>query len=100
MSKGRLAVGRRRLYTILEQGSATDRSSLVVNYGLIVLIVLTLIATVLESVPALGDEYRSGFYLIELAAVSVFSVEYAARAWTACEHAPCRRFGPVGASLR
>ena len=41
MSKGRLAVGRRRLYTILEQGSATDRSSLVVNYGLIVLIVLT-----------------------------------------------------------
>ena len=100
MSKGRLAVGRRRLYTILEQGSATDRSSLVVNYGLIVLIVLTLIATVLESVPALGDEYRSGFYLIELAAVSVFSVEYAARAWTACEHAPWRRFGPVGASLR
>ena len=100
MSKGRLAVGRRRLYTILEQGSATDRSSLVVNYGLIVLIVLTLIATVLESVPALGDEYRSGFYLIELAAVSVFSVEYAARAWTAYEHAPWRRFGPVGASLR
>ena len=100
MSKGRLAAGRRRLYTILEQGSATDRSSLVVNYGLIVLIVLTLIATVLESVPALSDEYRSGFYLIELAAVSVFSVEYAARAWTAYEHAPWRRFGPVGASLR
>jgi voltage-gated potassium channel len=99
MSKGRLAVARRRLYTILEQGSATDRSSVVVNYGLIALIVLTLIATVLESVPALNDEYRSGFHLIELAAVSVFSIEYAARAWTAYEHAPWRRFGPAGSRL-
>jgi voltage-gated potassium channel len=100
MSKGRLAVTRRRLYAILEQGSATDRSSLIVNRGLISLIVLTLIATVLETVPALNHEYGSGFYLIELIAVSVFSVEYAARAWTAYEHTPWRRFGPVGSSFR
>lgn len=100
MSRGRLAGTRRRLYAILEQGSATDRSSVAVNRGLIGLIVLTLIATVLESVPALNDAYRSSFYLIELIAVSVFSIEYAARAWTAYEHAPWRRFGPVGSSLR
>lgn len=100
MSKGRLAATRRRLYAILEQDSATGRLSLVVNYGLIALIVLTLIATVLESIPALNDAYRSSFYLIELVAVSVFSVEYAARAWTAYEHAPWHRFGPVGSRLR
>ena len=100
MSKGRLAATRRRLYATLEQDSATGRLSLVVNYGLIALIVLTLIATVLESIPALNDAYRSSFYLIELVAVSVFSVEYAARAWTAYEHAPWHRFGPVGSRLR
>jgi voltage-gated potassium channel len=100
MPKGRLAATRRRLYAILEQDSATGRLSLLVSYGLIALIVLTLIATVLESIPALNDAYRSSFYLIELVAVSVFSVEYAARAWTAYEHAPWRRFGPVGSRLR
>src|SRR5690348_12316040 len=100
MSKGRLAATRRWLYAILEQGSTSDRSSVAVNRGLIGLIVLTLVATVLESVPALNDKYSSGFYLIELIAVSVFSIEYAARAWTAYEHAPWRRFGPVGSSLR
>lgn len=75
-----LAATRRRLCAVLEQGSASDRLSLAVNRGLIALIILTLVATVLESVPTLSREYGPGFYLIELTAVSVFSIEYAARA--------------------
>lgn len=100
MFKSAMTAMRRRLYAILEQGSVSDRLSLAVNRGLVALIILTLVATVLESVPALDSEYGPAFHVIELMAVSVFSIEYAARAWTASEHALWRRFGPLGSRLR
>jgi voltage-gated potassium channel len=67
----------------------------IVNWTLIVLIVTTLTATVLESVPRLAAGYGEIFQVIEIAALTAFSIEYAARVWTAAEHPPWRRLGPI-----
>ncbi len=99
-ASSRMLALRRRLYTILEQGSASDYLSLAVNRGLVALIILTLIATVLESVPVLESAYGLGFAVIEWTALSILSVEYAARIWTASEHPPWQRFGALGSRLR
>ncbi len=91
---------RRRLYGILDQGAGADRIGAVVNWTLIGLIVVTLAATVLESVPRLAARYGATFDVIEDIALVTFSVEYAARLWTAVEHPRWQRFGPVWARLR
>jgi len=72
---------RERLHGLLESRAGTFGS--MVNWSLVALITLTLTATVLESVPRLADEYSAAFELIEFVALTVFSVEYGARLWTA-----------------
>ncbi|HVX75570.1 MAG TPA: ion transporter [Bradyrhizobium sp.] len=94
-----LGVVRRRLYVILEQGSI-DVTSIAINYALVALIVVTLLATVLESVPAFAAEYPIGFRTVELTAVTIFSLEYLARIWIASEHPPWRRLGGLRSRLR
>ena len=91
---------RRRCYEILEQGSASDRVSVAFNNGLVFLIVITLLATVLESVPALENRYGIALNAIELAATAAFTIEYLLRLWTAREHGPLRHLGPARAALR
>src|SRR3569832_245269 len=91
---------RQRLYAVLEQGSGNERLGEVIAGGLICLVVVTLAATVLESVPRWGTAYRRVFDAFEYAALVVFSVEYAVRLWTAVEHPLWRRFGAAGSALR
>jgi voltage-gated potassium channel len=91
---------RQRLYGILDQGSGVSGVSATVNGTLIGLIVVTLTATVLESVPRLAAAHGTLFETIEYAALIVFSVEYACRLWTAVEHPPWRRFGAIRAAFR
>jgi hypothetical protein len=47
---------RRRVYAVLEQGDGADGISLALNRVLILLIVATLTATVIESVPEMVEE--------------------------------------------
>jgi voltage-gated potassium channel len=61
---------RHRLYEILEQGSAEDAISIAINRVLIALIVVTVIATVLESEPALAAKYGAAFQAIEVVAIA------------------------------
>jgi voltage-gated potassium channel len=91
---------RHRLYEILEQGSAEDAISIAVNRVLIALIVVTVIATVLESEPSLAAKYGAAFQGIEVAAIVVFTIEYFLRLATAVEHAPLRHLGTFQAILR
>ena len=93
-----LNVRRRRLYVVLEQASI-DATSIVTTYVLVALIVVTLIATVLESVPAFAAKYSISFRIIELTAVTVFSLEYLARIWVASEHPPWHRLGTLRSRL-
>jgi len=96
----RFARFRQRLYGVLDQGSSVDGLSAVVNWALIGLIVVTLTATVLESVPRLAALYGEAFEAIEYIALITFSIEYAARLWTAIEHPRWRRFGVIRSRLR
>ncbi|HEY7457618.1 MAG TPA: cyclic nucleotide-gated ion channel [Xanthobacteraceae bacterium] len=74
---------RRRVHEILEQGSFGDATSRAVDRLLVVMIVINLVATSLESVPALGARYRTLFYLFEWASLITFTAEYALRVWAA-----------------
>jgi voltage-gated potassium channel len=94
-----LARFRQRLYGILDQGSGADRLSAAVNWTLIGLIVVTLAATVLESVPRLAALHDEAFEAIEYIALVTFTIEYAARLWTAIEHPRWRRFGAIRSRL-
>src|SRR5579859_3661146 len=96
----RVAAARQRLYALLEQGSADDRLSRMVDWALIALVVVTLAATVIESVPKWSIAYHQAFEIIEYAALVVFSAEYAARLWTAREYPPWRRLGAVQSAFR
>ncbi len=79
---------RRRLYEILEEGSANDRTARLVMYLLVTLIVLNLIGLTLESVPELEARYGSIFRTVEIVSLVAFTVEYFLRLWVAVEHQP------------
>jgi voltage-gated potassium channel len=90
---------RQRLYGVLELGPGGRDLGAAINWILIGLIITTLAATVLESVPRLSAAHGEIFEVIETAALVVFSVEYAARLWTSAEHPPWRRLGPLWSRL-
>ncbi len=85
-----LARLRRRVFQILEDAPRDDRLSRLVNWSLIGLITVNLVAVVLESVPALASEYHLVFVVIEGVSLVVFTVEYVARIWAASDQ-PLRR---------
>jgi voltage-gated potassium channel len=85
-AKTRISRLRRRVYAVLEQGDGSDGVALALNRFLIALIVLTLAATVIESVPDLARTYALPLRVIEWTATLVFSLEYCARIWCAVEH--------------
>jgi len=87
---------RRRAYAILEQGDGAGGVSLALNRFLILLIVVTLTATVIESVPDLAKTYALPLGVIEWIATLVFSLEYAARIWCAVEHPLLKRGAFLG----
>lgn len=91
---------RQRLYGVLDQGSGINGLGVIVTWALIGLIVVTLAATVMESVPRLTIRYGKAFEVIEYIALVAFSIEYAARLWTAIEHPRWRRSGVLSSSLR
>lgn len=93
----RVARIRQRLYGALE-GSGVGLSALI-QRGLIGLVVLTLLATIFESVPRFDAAYGRVFETIEYVALVIFTLEYAARLWTAVEHPPWRRLGAVRSAL-
>ena len=91
---------RRWLYLVLDQGAEVGGISAIINWALVGAIVVTLAATVMQSVPAMAAAYGRLFELIEYAALAIFSLEYALRLWVAAEHPPWRRLGAFRAALR
>ncbi|MGC1484730.1 MAG: cyclic nucleotide-gated ion channel [Candidatus Acidiferrum sp.] len=90
-AKRRIGGLRRRVYAVLEQGDGVDGIGRTINRFLIALIVVTLVATVVESVPDLAKTYALPLDAIEWTATLVFSLEYAARLWSAAEHPLLKR---------
>ena len=80
-----LKAWRRRVYEIIEIGQGDDRASRIVDAGIIGLILLNIAAFVAETVPELAARYGSWFHAFEACSVAIFTIEYAARLWTAVE---------------
>ena len=91
---------RRRLYLLLDQSADVGGVSASINWILIGVIVMTLIATVMQSVPAIAVAHGRTFEVVEFAAAAVFSIEYALRLWTAAEHPPWRGMSALQAAFR
>ena len=79
---------RRRIYHLLEQPSRADRLSWFVELALIALIIASVVAVALETVPELFIAWYRQFQTFDLLVTLVFTVEYAARLWVSVEAAP------------
>ncbi len=73
---------RQRIFEILEIASGGDKISRFVDIALIVLILLSVIAIVLESVQDINTKYHNYFYWFEVTSVSIFTLEYVLRIWS------------------
>jgi voltage-gated potassium channel len=98
-AKNRVGRLRRRVYAVLDHGDEAGAASLALNRFLILLIAITLTATVIESVPDMASTYALPLRVIEWTATLIFSLEYAARIWSAAEH-PLSQRGAFYGRLR
>jgi voltage-gated potassium channel len=85
---------------LLERGSVGDRGSRIVDSVIVALVVISLIAVALESVPAISAQYHAVFVVIEIVALIAFSVEYGLRLWAAVEHPLYRHLPELQARLK
>ncbi|NVO17802.1 MAG: ion transporter [Rhodoplanes sp.] len=91
---------KRRIGEILDHGDGSDRTSVLVDRTLILLILLNLAGVILESVPEVDARWHAVFVAIEIVSIVVFSAEYALRIWVAPEHALLRALSPAQARWR
>jgi len=91
---------RSHLYQALEARSDEDGLGYILNWSIGIFIFVSVLATILESVPELYARYTVIFRGVEFISVSVFSLEYLARIWIAPEHIPYRGKSTLMARLR
>ena len=76
------------------------RLSRLVDFLLIALISLNVIAIIMESMPELHTQFHAQFFLFETVSVVIFSAEYLLRIWTVPELVRYQNDGPFKARLR
>lgn len=79
---------RRRIYQLLERPSRRDRLSWIIEIALIVLILASVSAVALETVPELFARYPAEFRIFDFFVTMAFTLEYVARVWAAPEGVP------------
>ena len=91
---------KRRLFEVLEAGSAGDRLSVAVDWLLVTLILANVAAVVAQTVEPIGTRHHNAFLIFDAVSVAIFTVEYAARLWVCTEHFSVAGRGPLEARLR
>jgi voltage-gated potassium channel len=91
---------RRRVYEVLDQSVAGDKTARRVHAGIVVLVLANVAAVVLESVPAYAERWDPLFLVVEVVTATAFAAEYALRVWASVEHPPLRGLPPAKARLR
>ena len=86
--RARWARLRRRVHHTLDSAIASDRATTLVHRILVALVIVSVAAVVLESVPRLQAVYGGWFVIVETVAVVVFTAEYLLRLWSAPDHTP------------
>ncbi len=89
---------RARVHELLEDPSDADALERGLNWFLVVLIVLNILAVVLETMASVARLYARAFDLFEAFSVVVFSLEYALRIWSCIEDPRYAR--PITGRLR
>lgn len=74
---------KKRIFEIIEKAEDGDKLSKVFDYTILLLIILTVIAIIMESYHNLSITYKKEFEIFEIISVTVFTVEYLLRVWTA-----------------
>jgi len=95
-----LARLRRRVHFILDGSSSSDRLTQVVHRLLVLLVMVSVAAVVLESVPRLLTKYGAAFFAVEAMAIAAFTGEYLLRLWSAPELTPFAGLGPWRSRLK
>ena len=76
---------RKRIWEVLEKGSAHDKTSLYTDIFLISLILLNIVAVLLETVDSIYNHYKTQFLIFERLSTFIFLVEYILRVWVSIE---------------
>ena len=79
---------RRTVFRLLENAEDNDRASHVVDLCLVILISLSVIAVILESVPSIAAAHGFALDWFEVFTVSVFTIEFCLRTWASIESDP------------
>ena len=72
-----------RAYEILFGKRPGDTTRQVVDMGITVLVLLSILAIILESVAVIGEPFEAEFYAFEVFSIAIFTVEYLMRVWCA-----------------
>jgi voltage-gated potassium channel len=96
----RLGRIRHRVYEVLEQARPGDALARRIHFVLVVTILASVAAVVLESVPDYARQAGTFFIAVEIGSVAIFTIEYVLRLWAAIEYPPFRHISPVKARLR
>lgn len=80
---------RHRLFLILEFQSQKDKKTAwVFSWVLTLMVLCSVLAVILESVPAIEAQYGQSLAIFDAVSIVFFSVEYLLRIWTAAERNP------------
>ena len=85
---------RRRVHLALDSSVASDVWTVTLHRLLVLLVLASVAAVVLESVPEIALRYGFWFTIVEHVALALFTLEYALRLWTAPEHTPYSEMHP------
>lgn len=91
---------RKSVFRVLETATDGDFTSRVVDIFLVVLISLSVLAVIFESMTSFEARYGAALTLFEAITVAVFSVEYLLRLWSSVETSPEASRRPVATRLR
>ncbi len=84
-ARKRATTTRATVFRLLETAQPDDTASRVVDIVLIALIICSVAAVVLESMPAVEEQYGNAIYWFDVFVIAVFSVEYLLRVWSCLE---------------
>lgn len=90
---------RRRVYELLEHDNIPYTPSARLAHVIIAIVVINVMAMVLASVPEIDARFGRLLSAIELGALAIFALEYAARLWCVVGHVPYREISPWRARL-